>query len=88
MAKIHKFGLANSLLDSPMATWLTLTGTLTTRTALLHVNDFRFRIHGTAFIGCSKQCWTLFAKGFKAGRRRKSAFFIRAPGLGHANENL
>ena len=28
MAKIHKFGLANSLLDSPMATWLTLTGTL------------------------------------------------------------
>ena len=26
MAKIHKFGLANSLLDSPMATWLT--GTL------------------------------------------------------------
>ena len=28
MAKIHKFGLANSLLDSPLATWLTLTGTL------------------------------------------------------------
>ena len=28
MAKIHKFGLANSLLDSPMPTWLTLTGTL------------------------------------------------------------
>ena len=28
MAKIHKFCLANSLLDSPMATWLTLTGTL------------------------------------------------------------
>ena len=28
MAKIHKFGLANSLLHSPMATWLTLTGTL------------------------------------------------------------
>ena len=28
MAKIHKFGLANSLLDSPMATWLTLTGTM------------------------------------------------------------
>ena len=28
MAKIHKFGLANSLLDSPMATWLTLTVTL------------------------------------------------------------
>ena len=28
MAKILKFGLANSLLDSPMATWLTLTGTL------------------------------------------------------------
>ena len=28
MAKIHKFGLANSLLDSPMATWLALTGTL------------------------------------------------------------
>ena len=28
MAKIHKFGLANSLLDSPMATLLTLTGTL------------------------------------------------------------
>ena len=28
MAKIHKFGLANSLLDSPMATWLTLTRTL------------------------------------------------------------
>ena len=28
MAKIHKFGLANSLLGSPMATWLTLTGTL------------------------------------------------------------
>ena len=28
MAKIHKFGFANSLLDSPMATWLTLTGTL------------------------------------------------------------
>ena len=28
MAKIHKFGLANSLLDSPMATWITLTGTL------------------------------------------------------------
>ena len=28
MAKIHKFGLANSLLDSPMATWLTLMGTL------------------------------------------------------------
>ena len=28
LAKIHKFGLANSLLDSPMATWLTLTGTL------------------------------------------------------------
>ena len=27
MAKIHKFGLANSLLDSPMATWLTLTVT-------------------------------------------------------------
>ena len=30
MAKIHKFSLANSLLDSPMATWLTLTGTLDT----------------------------------------------------------
>ncbi len=28
MAKIHKFGLANSFVDSPMATWLTLTGTL------------------------------------------------------------
>ena len=28
MAKIHKFCLVNSLLDSPMATWLTLTGTL------------------------------------------------------------
>ena len=28
MAKIHKLGLANSLLDSLMATWLTLTGTL------------------------------------------------------------
>ena len=28
MAKIHKFVLANYLLDSPMATWLTLTGTL------------------------------------------------------------
>ena len=28
MAKSHTFGLANSLLDSPMATWLTLTGTL------------------------------------------------------------
>ena len=28
MAQIHKFGLANSLLDSSMATWLTLTGTL------------------------------------------------------------
>ncbi len=28
MAKIHKFGLANSWLDSPMATWLPLTGTL------------------------------------------------------------
>ncbi len=28
LAKIHKFGLANSLLHSPMATWLTLTGTL------------------------------------------------------------
>ena len=28
MAKIHKFGLVNFLLDSPMATWLTLTGTL------------------------------------------------------------
>ena len=28
MAKVHKFGLANSLLDSPMATWLTVTGTL------------------------------------------------------------
>ena len=28
MAKIHKFVLANSLLDSPMAIWLTLTGTL------------------------------------------------------------
>ena len=28
MAKIHKFGSANSLLDSPMATLLTLTGTL------------------------------------------------------------
>ena len=28
MAKIHKFGLANLVLDSPMATWLTLTGTL------------------------------------------------------------
>ena len=30
MAKVHTFGLANSLLDSPMAmaTWLTLTGTL------------------------------------------------------------
>ena len=28
MAKIHKFCLANSLLDSPMATWLTLTGTV------------------------------------------------------------
>ena len=27
MAKILKFGLANSLLDSPIATWLTLTGT-------------------------------------------------------------
>ena len=27
-----KFGLANSLLDSPMATWLTLTGTLNVRT--------------------------------------------------------
>ena len=27
-AKIHKFGLANSVLDSPMGTWLTLTGTL------------------------------------------------------------
>ncbi len=29
MAKVHTFGLANSLLDSPMATWPTLTGTLT-----------------------------------------------------------
>ena len=29
LAKLHKFGLANSLLDSPMATWLTLMGTLT-----------------------------------------------------------
>ena len=28
MAKIHKLCLANYLLDSPMATWLTLTGTL------------------------------------------------------------
>ena len=29
MAQIHTFGLANSLLDSPMmAAWLTLTGTL------------------------------------------------------------
>ena len=28
MAKINKFGLANSLLDSPMATSLTLTGTM------------------------------------------------------------
>ena len=28
MANIHKFGLANSLLGSPMATWLTLAGTL------------------------------------------------------------
>ena len=28
MAKIQKFGVANSLLDVPMATWLTLTGTL------------------------------------------------------------
>ena len=28
MAKIHKFGLANFLVDSPMATWLSLTGTL------------------------------------------------------------
>ena len=31
MAKIHKFGLANPLLDLPMATWLTLTGTLILR---------------------------------------------------------
>ena len=28
MAKIPKFVLANSLLDQPMATWLTLMGTL------------------------------------------------------------
>ena len=28
LAKIHKFGLANFLVDSPMATWLSLTGTL------------------------------------------------------------
>ncbi len=28
MAKVYTFGLANYLLDSPMATWLTLTGTL------------------------------------------------------------
>ena len=33
MAKIHKFGLANSLLDSPMATWLTLTGTTSQKRA-------------------------------------------------------
>ena len=26
MAKLHKFCLANSLLDSPMATWLPITG--------------------------------------------------------------
>ena len=30
----------------------------------------------------------LFAKGFKAGHRRKSSSFIRALGLGHANEHL
>ena len=30
MAKIHKFGLANSLVDSPMATCLTLRGTMMT----------------------------------------------------------
>ena len=28
MAQIHTFCLVNSLLDSPMATWLTITGTL------------------------------------------------------------
>ena len=39
MAKIHEFGLANSLLDSPMATWLTLTGTLTTELANSPITD-------------------------------------------------
>ena len=47
MAKIHKFGLANSLLGSPMATWLTLTGNLPTRTYRfdLHSNVLRYAGH-------------------------------------------
>ena len=36
MAKLHKFGLANSLLDSPMATWLSPTGTLQLQFIKLH----------------------------------------------------
>ena len=44
MAKIHKFGLANSLLDSPMATWLTITGTRNLNCIIgwsrLHVGDW------------------------------------------------
>ena len=47
MAKIHKFGLANSLVDSPMATWLTLTGTLSMMSIDVD-NSIQYRIvmHG------------------------------------------
>ena len=34
MAKMDKFCLANSLLDLPMTTWMTITGTLTLFTLL------------------------------------------------------
>ena len=39
IAKIHKFCLANSWLDSPMATWLTLTGTRLPDASILLVSD-------------------------------------------------
>ena len=39
LAKIHKFRFANSWFDSPMATWRTLTGTLTARVCVLAVES-------------------------------------------------
>ena len=49
-AKIHKFGLANSLLGSPMATWLTLMGTL-------DVIKFYFTC-----LGAVRECWSPMGK--------------------------
>ena len=64
MAKIHKFGLANSLLDSPMAAWLTVTGTLT-----LYKCDHAFFVESYTLLSVtanhlaylSRLCWIVYS---------------------------